>query len=47
MSNKKKEEKRLQFSLTLQRPGFFEGRKAGRGYIDPPPAISLFLVQIK
>ena len=32
-------------SLTLQRPDFFEGRKAGGtegggGYIDPPPAKS-------
>ena len=37
-------------TLTLQRPGFFEGRKAGwvgGGYINPPPAIFLFLVQIK
>ena len=33
--------------LTLQKPGFFEGQKRGGGYIDPPPAISLFLVEIK
>ena len=33
--------------LTLQRWGFFEGRKAGGGYIDPPHAIFSFLVQIK
>ena len=46
------EKQQLKQTLTLQRPGFFEGRKAGVGgggvgYIDPPPAISLFLVQVK